>query len=427
MSLINQMLKDLEQRRAGRAEDNGDRPTNTNSEHQHRKQPGSNRRIFLLLAVAVLLLVGAVFYLGKEKQGGRRSASIDPASIVIRQEANQAVPPLVEISKPQPPAAAQPITFEGLIVMPRPADTAIDFKLSGVTRYRVNRSKGTQKLLITFLGTKLFQDLSAVKQSPAIKSMFTHKLGDDLQVEINLVPGAIVQKLEWPSKTEPVLQLVLTNPQPQMSEKEAVAQTEKSVGRVALPLTPEQETQQKYEQVLQLLEQGGSGGEVVNQLNLLLKEQPEYRPARETLALLLFKGGDLIQANQVLTVGLQQYPDYMPFIQLQANILVKQDRVADALNLLQKTTPSIEDNPGYYAFMAALYQRQGQYMMAARLYDQLVKLHPEQSTWWMGLGIALEAADKRNAALEAYAQALAGEDLKPLVRAFVENKISQLR
>ena len=75
--------------------------------------------------------------------------------------------------------------------------------------------------------------------------------------------------------------------------------------------------------------------------------------------------------------------------------------------------------------MAYLYQQQRQYILAAELYNQLVKIDSNHALWWVGLGRALEAAGKKNAAQEAYHHALQGS-LDMQTRNFVEHKITVL-
>lgn len=418
MSLINQMLKDLEAHRNASKTDRSAPKLGISTSRKTHSLP--SRRIFVLLALAILLIVAGVVFFGKKKQ-------VHSVPVVVTDIKTEVKLTPVKQETDLQPTVADAIRFQNISVEPHDKTTLVNFQLNDVARYRLNHSEDNQKLFITFLGTALEKQLSVIKRSPAISFMVTRRFDEDFQVEIGLTPGAAIKKLQFLEKPQPVLQLELKNPQPQVSRQQAVAETEASVDKVALPMTPEQKAQQGYEETLRFLQDGGSATEAIKQLQSILMEQPKYRPARETLAVLFFKNGELTQANEVLMVGLQQYPSYLPFIQLQASILVKQGEISNALTILQSISPSIQDNPEYYAFIAALYQRQGQYMIAARLYDQLVKINPEQSAWWVGLGVSLEAVGKRNAALEAYQQALAGEALSPLVRAYVENKVSKLR
>ncbi len=75
--------------------------------------------------------------------------------------------------------------------------------------------------------------------------------------------------------------------------------------------------------------------------------------------------------------------------------------------------------------MAALYQRQNQPVIAARLYQQLLASEPHRATWWLGLGIALDSANRHAEAVAAFTRA-EGEDsagLSPELKAWIESRL----
>ena len=89
--------------------------------------------------------------------------------------------------------------------------------------------------------------------------------------------------------------------------------------------------------------------------------------------------------------------------------------------------PTIAKDPEYHAFLAGLYEQNGQPLLAARVYNQLVHLVPTQGVWWMGLGISLEQLNKSNEALIAYNSALKTRALNPELQAYVDSRITALR
>ena len=101
-------------------------------------------------------------------------------------------------------------------------------------------------------------------------------------------------------------------------------------------------------------------------------------------------------------------------------------KVNRALDLLQRVAPPLEQDPEYHALMAALYQRQGQSMLSAKIYEQLLALHPNTAVWWIGLGIALESDGKNNAAKEAYLHASQGAGLNTALNAFIQTRMDNL-
>jgi len=103
--------------------------------------------------------------------------------------------------------------------------------------------------------------------------------------------------------------------------------------------------------------------------------------------------------------------------------LLKENNVNKAISILEKYAPSIEANPKYHAFIAALYQRQGKTNLAANLYKQLLDLDPKNAKWWLGLGVTQESLGNTTAAVEAYNNADAIGGLSPETKAYVDTRI----
>ncbi len=107
----------------------------------------------------------------------------------------------------------------------------------------------------------------------------------------------------------------------------------------------------------------------------------------------------------------------------QAKVLVTQGKIAEALRVLQRTSPPLNQYPDYHAFIAALYQKIGLSAIAAELYKQLLHVNPHKGAWWLGLAIAYETLGKQNEAEIAYTRAEKTNDLNPELRAYIESRI----
>lgn len=164
----------------------------------------------------------------------------------------------------------------------------------------------------------------------------------------------------------------------------------------------------------------------IKKLEQLLAIKPEHLEAREALATLLVADGRLEEAEPVLKVGLQQMPDYPAFDNLEAHILAHRQDYKTAVALMSRAQPELAKAPEYYAYLAGLYQHDGQYMMAAELYHELLQLDPSNGIWWVGLGLALESSGKNNAALEAFDRAVKMQGLEPNIAAYAKQQIMKL-
>lgn len=193
----------------------------------------------------------------------------------------------------------------------------------------------------------------------------------------------------------------------------------------AVALTPAQQVAAMYQKAQQALD-NSDDDVAIAQLRMILQRQPTDLHARALLASVLLSDNDASQADSVINAGLQRMPHYAPFTNIKARILMQQGQYARAIGVLNQATPELDQNPDYYALLAALYQQSQKYMLAAQLYHQLVHFDPANGIWWMGLGIALESAEKNNAALEAFQHALKGVGLSPSTKAYVQQQVDKL-
>jgi len=191
-----------------------------------------------------------------------------------------------------------------------------------------------------------------------------------------------------------------------------------------LAQTSEEEQElQRYHEIKQSLSQNKAESSI-QKLHLFIGDFPNHLEARCLLVSMLIKVGRLQKADAVLEVGLDKHPEYMPFIKLKAYILVKQHNPEKAIKVLQKHLAPTNDIE-YFSLLAALYQQEDHFMQAAEIYDQLTKIQPQKTTWWIGLGVALESAGKNNAAKEAYLRANNLADTTSELKTFLETKLKK--
>lgn len=208
-------------------------------------------------------------------------------------------------------------------------------------------------------------------------------------------------------------------------EKKTLSDANISMVKTELPPSPLAKADVLYERVLPLIEKG-MYTKAVAQLKSLLKTFPEYRPGRMALAELLNRQHRHKESIAELEIGLKHSPQYSPFAELLAHLLIKQGKMKEALEVLSKTEPKLRDNPDYYSMMAGLNERLGRYNAAIELYQALLHFNPDHGVWWMGLGISYEGKNATKSALNAYKKALSSDSLRPGLQNYVENRINAL-
>ncbi len=198
------------------------------------------------------------------------------------------------------------------------------------------------------------------------------------------------------------------------------------VTKKARPLSDADRADMAFREASALLQRREAGA-AETRLRQALRLDPRHVRARELLAGVLIKTSRSREALGVLESGIRQVPGHAVFPKLYARILADQGDVTRAVTVMEQGRPEIGRDPAYHAMLAALYQRIGRHSDAAHVYRKVLDLFPDQSVWWMGLGISLEAGGDVEEALAAYRRARLGEPLSPKLRRFVDGRIHALK
>lgn len=158
----------------------------------------------------------------------------------------------------------------------------------------------------------------------------------------------------------------------------------------------------------------------------VLAHDPHNQSAREQLAGLLYGEGRLTEAGQVLEEGLRLAPQQADFRLLLARVAIGEGDRQKALGWLTGYQPELASNMDYYATWAGLTQELGQNAQAAELYVKLLRQQPDQGRWWLGLGVAEDGQGHSQRALDAYRNAQLHGNLGAASSSWLEQRIAQL-
>lgn len=167
--------------------------------------------------------------------------------------------------------------------------------------------------------------------------------------------------------------------------------------------------------------------EAENHLRRALTFDNAHLAAREQLAGLLLHQGRLSEVAALLRESLELHPGHLAFRQGYARLLVEQGSLAEARQLLLSGPPPDTLDPQFHGLLAALEQRLGNHRAAADLYTRLASAWPQRSAWWLGLGISLESLERPQDAAAAFAGALRSEDLTSDLRRFADQRLASLQ
>ena len=200
---------------------------------------------------------------------------------------------------------------------------------------------------------------------------------------------------------------------------------QQKLSKTVRPLTSAQQAELAYQAGYQLLKRNHlAAGEakLVSALNF----DSRHIKAREMLVGLLVKTGRKVEAKSMLQQGLLTSPEYTNFAKFYARMLWDENKIANAIDVLRQFAPAIDVDPDYHAMLAASLQRNKQHKNAASLYVKLLKIRPREGMWWVGMAISLEALGKQEQALQAYAKARQSGNLNARLQQYSTQRLTQL-
>jgi MSHA biogenesis protein MshN len=373
MSLINQMLQDLDKR--------GANPASSDAVYM---APGalpftsSRSNWQWLLALLLVLSLGLAWMAWHQLRPLANSAPA-PAQPTVTAAVSAA--PLS--SPPKLPAQEMEAAVDEL---PAISDLPVLLKLTSQLDTRlVSQTPASEAIAITDKPNPPTLNAKSEKPSPPAKAM----------------AAQILSKSPEPTAPQPQLKL----------HKEA---------------TTHQQAEGEYRQAT-VLQQQGRTAESVAMLEQALKIDGQHAAARQSLISLLLESKRYDEAMRYLQQGLAQDQNQTGLAMILARLQVEKSNLPAALATLQASLPYASERADYLAFFAALLQREARHKEAIDSYQKALKKNPQNPVWWMGLGISLQADGRRPEALEAYLRAKSLTGLSPDLVAFIEQKIAALQ
>ncbi|MDM5094056.1 tetratricopeptide repeat protein [Aeromonas rivipollensis] len=375
MSVINQMLKDLEQR-----------------------QPGSD---------------GAAVYVAPTRQQGwwmlvltllctLALAILGWRTWIYWQQSQRTAQPTVQLTTELAPASTQTqpssSATEVVAALPEPQEAASGaVALDAAPVAAVARTRALAGGAEGSSATEAFADQAQAETPPEDEvTPSDEELQPDLYAEL-----AAEQEVAAPPRKPGVLKIETVD----LSEPELAALAERKA-TTAMAKGQMREAQDNYYQVL--------------------VHDPHDQGAREQLAGLLYGEGRLTEASQVLEEGLRLDPAQADLRLLLARVAISGGDRQKALDWLTGYQPDLAANLDYYATWAGLAQELGQPAQASELYVKLLRQQPDQGRWWLGLGVAEDGQGHRQRALDAYGNAQLHGNLGEASTRWLEQRIAEL-
>ena len=151
---------------------------------------------------------------------------------------------------------------------------------------------------------------------------------------------------------------------------------------------------------------------------------PQNNLARQQLAALWFGRQDYQAAVNLLQQGISQAPNNIEFRLMQARIFQRQGNFRAAYDVLieKAQTPNVD----YQALLANAAQQSQQFNAAIEAYQFLMQAQPQQAKWLLGLAVAYDSDSQFEQALLAYKQAVQQGGLSATTLNFAKQRLQEL-
>ena len=150
-----------------------------------------------------------------------------------------------------------------------------------------------------------------------------------------------------------------------------------------------------------------------------------HTESKVALAKLLVAQGD--DAAIARLIAAQQDWSHSGLRMVAARYYFGREEYSRARQMLERTLPDIETSPHYFALLASVYQKEGQYVRQADLYQQLIAAHGDHAKWWLGTAIAWDQLKQYKQARRAYEKTRELNLRDPQLLAFANQRAQQLR
>lgn len=158
-------------------------------------------------------------------------------------------------------------------------------------------------------------------------------------------------------------------------------------------------------------------------LEAALQMDPMHHGARQALVGVLLDSREPAEAIKVLQDGLQLAPAQQGFAMTLARLQVENGQLDAGVQTLERSLDYPGVSADYFAFYAGLLQRQNKHAEASVQFQNALARRGNVGLWLLGLGVSLEALGNNADAQEAYRRAKASGNLSDELQAFVNQRM----
>ncbi|MGQ0579347.1 MAG: tetratricopeptide repeat protein [Betaproteobacteria bacterium] len=403
MSLINQVLQELEKRHAADAELISLPP----QVRAVRTVPPAAMHTFAIALIVVLAVVGAFVYLSDARPpAATPQAAVPPPANPVQKQ----------ISAPAP-APIDPAVQAVLLAPVSRLSAELSFSPDvGAPATRAARPKTVARV------GKPLPARSAAASPPPEPVPLAAPVAAPIAAP---VAPPVAAPIAAPIAADPPAPAATADSATVAAAQPAAAESPSSIDKKMREMTAQQRAEAAFRSGVAQLQDGRAIAAEVS-FREALKVDPTHVSARQALLGLLLDGGRNDEAEKLLRQALELNPRQPRHAMVLARLEVDRGEVSGAINTLVAALPYVQSNPEYYAFLAAVLQRDGRHRDAVNYYRTALQSSPGNVVWLMGLGMSLRATEQFADAREAFQRAADSKQLNPELQALVERQLREL-
>ena len=186
--------------------------------------------------------------------------------------------------------------------------------------------------------------------------------------------------------------------------------------------TASEQADAEYRRGINAIRRGDAveGGEA---LRTALRIAPGHAAARQALLAQLTEQQRWTDVETLALDGIGLMPQRSDWALLAARLMYERGDPSSALTVLDQYAANARQNADYQILRALLLQRAGRNADAAECYQVALALRPQEGRWWYGLGRALDADHREGLARQAYEKARETGNLPPDLQQAVERRL----
>lgn len=399
MSLVNNMLRDLDQRRK-----ESDSPSGAVSLMPAADYPSSGKRNLLpFVMLGLLLACAAAWYFWAQLKFASDEQQLDiqvQPQLVNLDVATEAPVPIVEVEQTLSLAAAsiesQPDPIGSVndeLEQPEIQSSTIERSEEQLTQRNTVADRGLEPVKLPVEPGE-----EVIRQPEIVKIETPVEVRDEA-----VIPDELVEDADPTLVRNGVSESIKQAPEFTIEQQDTIAVQD------ALQLVAKGQTEEAY----LVLEKHIASNRFAHQ-------------SRETYAKLLMSQGGVQQAYVLVEEGLVLAANHSGFKKVKARLLMARGQIKDAAEVLIHRAPNVAEDTEYHDLLASAQLSSKDYEGAAISYRGLVEIDPSQGKWWYGLAASQDQLGNANMASQAYRQAIQYSNLSANLRRRSQDRLSAL-